>query len=64
MAFANSIGAACIPLATFPMYDTVGYGWTFSILSLSLISLCIIPLCLYLYADYLVNSWDILIYIK
>ncbi|CAJ2504497.1 Uu.00g118910.m01.CDS01 [Anthostomella pinea] len=47
---ASSIGGAVIPLATFPLYDGVGYGWGNSVIALVMSSLMSIPICMYLLA--------------
>jgi len=56
---ANSIGGAVIPLSTYPLYGSVGYGWGNSVIALVSLALCIIPLILFLLARGRHVSWKV-----
>ncbi|KAH9908576.1 MFS general substrate transporter [Xylariomycetidae sp. FL2044] len=47
---ASSIGGAVIPLATFPLYGRVGYGWGNTVVAAVMVSLSAVPAWLYVAA--------------
>lgn len=54
---ASSIGGALIPLATFPTYGKIGYGWGNTIIAMINLGLCVIPLFLFLASRRRPGKW-------
>ena len=56
---ASSVGGAILPLATFSLYDSIGYGWGNTVIGMINVALCVIPLYLYIAARKLGEGWKI-----
>jgi MFS family permease len=45
---ASSIGGSILPLATFPLYEAVGYGWGNTVIAFANVGMCLIIILMYL----------------
>lgn len=55
----RSIGGAVLPLAGYPMYDTLGYGWGNSVLAFMALVFTPFLIAIYRYGEYIRTRWQI-----
>ncbi|KAL3470711.1 major facilitator superfamily domain-containing protein [Aspergillus californicus] len=55
----RSIGGAVLPLAGYPMYDTLGYGWGNSVLAFMALLFTPLLIAIYRYGEYIRTRWPI-----
>ncbi|KAJ5181657.1 hypothetical protein N7449_011804 [Penicillium cf. viridicatum] len=55
----RSIGGAVLPLAGYPMYDTLGYGWGNSVLAFMALLFTPLLIAIYRHGEYIRTRWPI-----
>ena len=59
----TSIFGALIPISTFPMYQAIGIGWTYTLIASMSIGFGLIPVLLYFFARRLNGKWSIKVHL-
>jgi hypothetical protein len=55
----SAVCGAVIPLSTFPLYESIGIAWTYTLIALLQTGLAVVPLCIYLLSNKLKGRWAV-----